>query len=126
MSSRASKLIDFPDDPRKTEFVLSLLEKTREGKVSWLKKGNAYTTTILNGFVINFILGPEMYGLRSRGWQLFTVRDEKSNELISLSPLGPSPSEEGSLVVATDQLFAAVSGLSGNALERAIQSLKKL
>jgi hypothetical protein len=130
--------ISLPDDPRKIEFVRNLMAKTKEGKVAWLKKGNALTTAIPDGITINFVVGTSAFGIAA-GWELFTVRDKAGNELIQvkapdfLSAIakarsvseamrGPSP-----LLEATNQLFAVVSGgISGDELERAIESLKKL
>jgi len=122
-------LLGLPEDPRKTEFVINLLAKTKVGKVSWNKKGNAYTAAIPNGIVVNFVTGPTLFGT-GPSWQLFTVRDREGNELIQVH--APdfvsiiSNTATGALLQATNQLFTAVSGISGDELERAIESLKKL
>ena|ERR1700735_1869708 len=124
-----ASLLGLPDDPRKTEFVLSLLAKTREGKVSWIKKGNAFTAAIPNGVIVNFILGASMFGL-TPSWQLFTVRDKAGNELIQVNSPGfisiVSSTATGPLLEATNQLFTSVSGISGDELQEAIESLRKL
>jgi Na+-transporting NADH:ubiquinone oxidoreductase subunit NqrE len=129
MSTSLAGIFAFPEDPRKTEFVLNLLLKTKEGKVRWMRKGNAYTATIPDGISVNFVLGTSIVDL-ALNWQLFTVRDKADNELIQLSSPGLmsfiSPTATGSLLEATNQLFAAVSGLSGDALGKAIESLKQL
>jgi len=126
---RVGSIIGLPDDPRKTEFVLSLLTKTREGKVSWTRKGDAYTAAIPNGVSVNFVLGLGIFGTES-AWQLFTVRDRTGNELMQVrSPavLSFEPSvATGPLLDATNQLFVAISGISGDELGQAIESLKKL
>jgi hypothetical protein len=128
-TARIGSIIGLPDDPRKTEFVLSLLAKTREGKVSWIRKGNAFTAAVPNGIAVNFVLGAGLFGLEP-GWQLFTVRDNAGNELMQVrSPhvLSFEPGvAAGSLLDATNQLFIAISGISGDALGQAIDSLKKL
>ena len=109
--------------------MLSLLAKTNEGKVSWIKKGSAFTATIPNGVVVNFVLAPGLFGT-PLSWQLFTVRDRFENELIQvnapnfisvLSTTSPSP-----LVEATNRLFAVISGNSSDDLQHAIDALKKL
>lgn len=116
-----------PDDPRKVEFVRSLLEKTNEGKISWTKKGNAFTATIPDGLTVNFILGT---GPSRGSWELFTVWDRTGNEILRATGLDFESMTVNlttdSLQEATNHLFAAVAGLSGNQLERAIESLKKL
>lgn len=119
-----------PDDPRKIEFVRSLLAKTNEGKVTWLKKGNALTATIPDGITINFVVGPGTFGLPA-SWELFTVRDKAGNELIQVKGLDffsiISNKATDPLVQATSELFNGVSGgISGDELQRAIESLKKL
>jgi len=129
MSTTIGALMAFPDDPRKTEFVRSLLAKTKEGKVSWNKKGNAFTAAIPNGIVVNFVVGASLFGTAPT-WQLFTVRDRAGNELLQVN--SPdfisiiSNTATGPLLEATNHLFAAVSGISGDELEQAIESLKKL
>ena len=103
-----------PDDPRQTEFVLGLLAKTNEGRVAWIK-GNAFTATIPNGIVVNFVIAVTLFGT-APSWQLFTVRDKSGNELIQvnspdlISIISTTP--PGPLVGATNQLFAAISATS--------------
>lgn len=122
-------LIGLPDDPREVEFVLSLLAKTREGKISWMKKGNAFTAVIPNGITVNFVLGATLFGM-TPSWQLFTARDRAGNELIQVNSPGlvsiVSSTATGPLLEATNQLFNVVSGTSGDELQQAIESLKKL
>ena len=84
VSANYGSFMPIPDDPRQTEFVLSLLAKTNEGKVSWIKKGSAFTATIPNGVVVNFVLAPGLFGT-PLSWQLFTVRDRFENELIQVN-----------------------------------------
>lgn len=117
-------LVGLPEDPRKTEFVLSLSRKTKEGKVSWARKGNAFTATIPNGIVANFVTGVSIFGT-APSWELFTVRDRTGNELIQVTAV-PMLGPVDPLSQATSQLFAVVSGLSGDELQEAIETLKKL
>jgi hypothetical protein len=121
--------MSLPDDPRKIEFVRSLLAKTKQGKVSWTKKGNAFTAAIPDGVTVNFVMGTVAFGTGS--WELFTVRDRAGNELIQVKGLDffsiITNKMTDPLVEATTALFNAVSGgISGDELERAIDSLKKL
>jgi len=119
--------VALPDDLRKVEFVRSLLEKTKEGKVSWTKKGNAFTTTVPNGVAVNFIMGT---GPSRGSWELFTVRDRTGNEILQVTGLDFESMTvnltRDSLQEATNQLFAVVASISNDELERAIDSLKKL
>jgi hypothetical protein len=119
--------ISLPDDPRKIEFVRNLLAKTREGKVSWVKKGGAFSATIPDGITMNFVVGVSPFGLATT-WDLFTVRDKTGNELIQVRGLDFfSIGKTDPLREATTELFVVVSsGISGDELERAIESLKKL
>jgi hypothetical protein len=131
MSTGLEALIGgFPqEDPRKIEFVRSLLTTTKAGKVSWVKKGNAYTALIPNGVTVNFVLSTALFGMNP-SWELFTVRDRAGNELIDVNSPGLisviSKTAVGPLLEATNQLFAVVSGATGDALDQAIESLKKL
>jgi hypothetical protein len=130
MSSVYDVMIGISDDPRKTQFVLGLLAKTREGKISWAQKGNAFTATIPDGITVNLVFGLSIFG-STRYWQLFTVRDKAGNELIQVKSSDSGIAmltvpESNSLIAATNQLFAAVSEISGDELDRAIDSLKKL
>lgn len=120
--------VSLADDPRKIEFVRSLLAKTREGKVSWVKKGGAFSAAVPDGITINFVLGSSPLGLPTSSWDLFTVRDKTGNELIQVRGVDFfSVGRIDPLRDATSELFAVVSaGVSGDELERAIDSLKKL
>jgi hypothetical protein len=117
------------EDPRQVELVNGLLEKTRQGKISWSKQGTAITATLPNGIAANFVLAPNLYTWAT-SWQLFTVRDIQGNELIRVNSSGISVASAmggGSpLIVATNELFKAVHGFAGDDLDRAIDSLKKL
>jgi hypothetical protein len=130
MSTRANTLLGLPDDPREIELIRSILEKTREGKITWNKQGNALTAVVPSRLQANFVLSPSSI-TGSVSWDLFTVRDKDGNELIRVSNLagfisvlagqGTSP-----LVDAANELFRAVFGAVGDDLDRAINAIKKL
>lgn len=112
--------------------LLEPLEKDKldaAAKVYWIKKGNAFTATIPSGVAINFVLGTGAFGI-APGWDLFTVRDKAGDELIQVKAFDflavISNRASSPLMEATNQLFEVVARISGDELERAIESLKKL
>jgi hypothetical protein len=130
MSTRINSLLGIPDDPREIELTRSLLEKTRQGKIPWIKQGNALTATIPSGVQTNFVLSPVSLLGSSSNWELFTVRDRSGNELVRIG----NPSFAAMLVGqavnpladAANELFKAVYGAVGDDLDRAINAIKKL
>jgi hypothetical protein len=129
MSTRLNNLLGLPDDSREIELTRSLLEKTRQGKIPWIKQGNALTATIPSGFQTNFVLSPPSLLGSSSLWELFTVRDRNGNELVRVSNAALAPVFGGAsspLVSAANELFRAVYGAVGDDLDRAINAIKKL
>ena len=121
------------EDPRKTALVKELTEKTKQGKIRWIAKQNAITTTLPRGLEVNFVTQASLAG--GKYWQLFTLRDERGNELIKTSPstllpflLSPSPVaiEHSSLEQAVDVLFATVNKSASDDLDQAISAIKNL
>jgi hypothetical protein len=118
------------DDPREVELIRSLVEKTRQGKIPWVKQSNALTATIPLGFQVNFVLGPLAF-ITNASWQLLTVRDASGSELVRVSNSGIISITAGgvlksALVEAADELFTVVNGAAGDGLDRAINTIKKL
>jgi hypothetical protein len=132
MSTRLNSLLGLPDDPREVELIQSILEKTRQGKIPWVKQGNAFTATIPNGFQTNFVLSSLSFaGLSPSTWELFTIRDSKGNELVRVGNTGIASILAGSgalspLATAANELFKAVFGAVGDDLDRAINAIKRL
>ena|ERR1700740_973991 len=133
MSTRFNNLAFFgqADDPREVELVKSLIEKTRQGKIPWVKQANALTASIpLSGLQINFVLGPASIIPSYADWQLLTVWDRSGSELVRISNTGVATILAGAaksvLVEAADELFKFVNGAAGDDLDRAINTIKKL
>jgi hypothetical protein len=130
MSTRPNYFFGTSDDPREVELILSLVEKTRQGKIPWVKQSNALTATIPSGFQINFVLTPVTLFAPHSNWQLLTVRDRTGSELVRV-PNAPmvtilAGAARSALVEAADQLFKLVNGAVGDDLDRAINTIKKL
>jgi len=130
MSTRPNTLVFGSDDPREVELVHSLVEKTRQGKVPWVKQANALTATIPLGLQVNFVLSPLSFLTANPSWQLLTVRDASGNELIRINN-GPmivflAGAARSALIQAADELFTLVSSAAGDDLDRAINTIKKL
>ena len=140
MSAHLNAMLGLPEDPRQVELVKGLLAKTQQGKIGWVKQGMAFTASLPNGIVVNFVLAAAIGGMN---WQLFTVRDKKGNELVRVDSWGAfaivagptkvagparvaGPATISPLLAATDELFATVRGATGDVLDRAIESLKNL
>jgi hypothetical protein len=129
MSARLNALAEFPDYPRQIQLVRGLIEKARQGKIGWVKLGTAFTASLPNGIVVNFVLTAAKGGMT---WQLFTVRDKQGNELVRVEPQGYmapvalGPDTINTLVDATSELFAIIRGAASDDLDRAIESLKNL
>jgi len=123
------------EDPRKIALVNLLTEKTKEGKVPWVKKRNAVTSNLQGSLEVNFVMQASLFGARP-SWQLFTVRDARGNELLRVAPAPisifaltnplPVPGEGPSLTQAVDHLFEAVSSFTGDDLDGAISTIKNL
>jgi hypothetical protein len=127
MSANTS-FLGVPDDPREVELVHGLAAKTREGKIQWTREGSAITAKVPNGLQLNFVLTTNIFTSVS-DWQLFTVRDKSSSELVRVA--GPATfalliGGTNSLVLATDQLFKLVIGAVRDDLDNAIDSVKNL
>jgi len=118
------------DDPREIELIHSLVEKTRQGKIPWVKQANAITATIPSGFQINFVLSPLTTLTPYSGWQLLTVRDRGGSELVRVSNANMlyvlAGGTGSALVAAADELFKLVNSAAGDDLDRAINTIKSL
>lgn len=122
------------EDPRKIALVKELTEKTKQGKIRWITKQNAITTTLPRGLEVNFVTQARLAG--GKYWQLFTLRDAGGNELIRTAPppllpflMSPSPplaTEPSSLDQAVDLLFATVTKSASDDLDQAISTIKNL
>jgi hypothetical protein len=117
------------NDPREVLLVQGLLEKTREGKISWVKAADAITARIPNGFQINFVLSPtSIISSHSSTWQLLTVRDRAGSELLRVNNSAinfiTGVAKGAALMQLVNDLFRLVN--SGDDLERAIQTINKL
>jgi hypothetical protein len=130
MSSLINALTGIPDDdPREVELVRNLLDKTREGKIRWIRQGSAFTASVANGLQVHFVLGSVIFGAR-QDWQLFTVRDAQGAELIKFSspPLFAvvTANTTNPLLTAINDLYRAVRDIVGDSLERAIDAVRRL
>jgi hypothetical protein len=130
MSTRTNSIFfGQPDDPREVELIRSLVEKTRQGKIPWVKQANALTATIPSGLQINFVLAPAIVASYA-SWQLLTVRDKSASELIRVNnaPFVTilAGAARSALVEAADELFKLVNSAAGDDLDRAISTIKKL
>lgn len=122
------------EDPRKIALVKELTEKTKQGKIRWVTKQNAITTTLPRGLEVHFVTQASLVG--GKYWQLFTLRDAGGNELIKtsppallpflLSPTSPVATGPSSLDQAVDELFAAVNRSASDDLDQAISTIKNL
>jgi|SRR5882672_8504276 len=131
MSTRNNAFFGLSDDPREVELIQSLVEKTRQGKISWSKQANALTATIPRGFQINFVLAPTSFiSPNLTNWQLLTVRDTSGSELVRVTnaPMISvlAGTAKSALLDAADELFKVVNGATGDDLDRAINAIKKL
>jgi hypothetical protein len=130
MSSPIGRLIGLPDDSREVELINSLVEKTRQGKIPWIKQTGALTARIPSGFEINFVLSMITIFTKHPNWELLTVRDRSGNELVRVNNVSGfaalSGGVKGPLVEAADELFKLVDDASGDDLERAINAIKNL
>ena len=135
MSTKSNLLQAKADDPREIELATSLAEKTKQGKITWVKQRNAITATVPGGLELNFVTQQNLLG--NPFWQLFTVRDARGNELLRANPIGAVlafsksagktlPSDISPLLAAVNELFEAVSKSADDDLEKAIHSVKNL
>lgn len=118
-----------PEDPRDIRLVKSLIEKTKEGKVPWVRSTNAVTAMLPGKLEVNFVAQSGILWGTDAGWQLFTVR-ELQNEILRVNaptPLGVAFQRANpALLEAVGELFAAVNRASDAVIDRAIDSIKKL
>jgi hypothetical protein len=131
MSTRINNIYTQSDDPREVELILNLSLKTRQGKIPWVKQANAITANIPGGFQINFVVSTTLTFIpQSLNWELLTVRDKSGSELVRVNGgnvisviTGGARSE---LIAAADELFKAANGVTGEGLDRAINTIKNL
>ena len=118
------------DDPRKTELIQSVIEKTRQGKIPWVRQASALTAIVPGGFQINFVLAPITILTPFSTWQLLTIRDRMSSELVrvinSAVPSALAGLPKSTLVEAADQLFTLLTRSADDDLDRAINTIKGL
>jgi hypothetical protein len=129
--SALNRILGLPDDPRELELIRGLIDKTKQGRIPWVKKQTmAFTAAIPNGLEMNFVLSRSLLAPSST-WELFTVRDVNGSELLRVT----NPSSIGLLASgatasavsnATNELFRVVYGAVGDDLDRAINTIKKL
>ncbi|HEY6945303.1 MAG TPA: hypothetical protein VI431_09210 [Candidatus Acidoferrum sp.] len=132
--SALSNLLGQQDDPRKIELVRGLIEKTKQGKVTWVKQANALTATLPNGYQVNFVVSPLTLPFlqQNSSWQLLTVRDRSGSELLrvsntsTLAILAGGEASGVPLTAAANELFKAASDTIRDDLDRAIDTIKKL
>jgi len=130
MSTLRNAMLGLIDDPRKTELVRSLIEKTRQGKIPWIKQANAITAA-LPGFQINFVVGiPFPLGPFTMTWELLTIRDKSGSELVRVSNTAGTfvvtSVASSALLQAVNELFALLTAAAGDDLDRAINTIKSL
>jgi hypothetical protein len=119
-----------PEDAREVELIQSLVAKTRQGKIPWVKQANALTVTIPLGLQVNFVLSPTSVFTPNADWQLLTVRDASGSELVRVSNTAMiavlAGAAKSALLQAADELFALVNRAAGDDLDRAINTIKRL
>src|SRR5260370_38386845 len=112
------------DDPREVELIHSLVEKTRQGKIPWVKQANALTATIPLGFQVNFVLAPLSFITANPSWQLLTVLDASRSELVRISnpPMFTvlDGATRSALLQAATELFKLVNATPGEHLDMPI------
>ncbi|HXZ11866.1 MAG TPA: hypothetical protein VEG64_05700 [Candidatus Sulfotelmatobacter sp.] len=118
------------EDPREAELIRSLVEKTRQGKISWTKRSSALTASTSSGIQINFVLGMQFLDY-SAGWQLLTVRNKSGSELVKVNNTMTTFSvlaggKKSAAVEAADELYTLASRTAGDDLDRAIDAIKNL
>ena len=116
-----------PEDSREIELVVSLTDKTKQGKVRWMNALNAMTTSLPGSLEANFVTQVPLAGGLS--WKLFTVRDSRGNELVRVAPpslIAMFGTAQPPLVEAIDELFGAIQKTHDDDLEKAISSIKNL
>jgi hypothetical protein len=123
-------MLGLTDEPRKVALIQSLVEKTRQGKIPWVKQASALTATLPGGYQINFVMSPMMTILtQSSTWQLLTVRDRIGSELVRVSnenTISVAMGAGSALVAAASELFKLVNSGSDDDLDRAINTIKNL
>jgi hypothetical protein len=125
-----SALVGDFDDPRQVQLVKKLNEKTRQGKVPWVRSLNAMTANLSDGLSMNFVLQANVFG-RQPAWELFVIRDSKDNEILRVHSVGVFQSLVGNpnatlLQSAVDELFSSIMALIGDEIEKAIRIIDKI
>jgi len=116
-----------PEDSREIELVVSLAEKTKQGKIRWVKALNAMTANLVGALEVNLVTQSPLAGGLS--WKLLTVRDALGNELVRVNPPSLSAmygTAVPPLIEAVDELFDAIQKNHDDELEKVISSIKNL
>jgi hypothetical protein len=150
MSSRSiigTAILGLGEPDKRIALVNKIKAKTEAGKIQWNKTPNGSNATIPAGLAMNFvesvssIFGPPR-------WVLFTVRDNRGNELVKVEnnsstppvpttlPLQPPPTPiqtllQGALALdplvdAVNQLYNVVRAEAKGEIEKAIDLLDRI
>ncbi len=130
MSANVSTLVGWFEDPRHIQLVQKLTEKTRQGKVPWLRSLNGITADLPDGLSVNFVLQASIFPAQST-WELFVIRDSKGNEILRVHSVGVfqvlvGNSKATRLQEAVAELFSSILTLVGDEVEKAIRIIDKI
>jgi hypothetical protein len=119
------------EDPKQTELVDAIAEKTRQGRLRWNKSTTTYEASLPNGVQLIFALYTSI-PFATKTWSHFTVRQRDGSETIKVQHTPPTPffglenAVKGALEVAAERLFAIVSESAKDEVDKVIDQVKRL
>jgi len=115
------------DSSREMEvrLVRKITEKTRQKKIRWAKVEDGLTAISPGAKLqLSFVKPHWLAAKASHDWSLFTVREAKGRELLTVEHSGmgsPARYSGDPLLTAVDELFEAVLELGEDDIRRAIE-----
>jgi hypothetical protein len=137
MSTRPN-LSDLVMGDNTVALVNKITEKTKQRKIPWNRSLNGLSASVPGGLKLNIVERSPLsiVGPAPARWVLFTVRDEKGNEILKVEnssqvSIGLPSSVEAvlggdSVTRAVDELYRAVRGAAKGEIEKAIDLLDKI
>lgn len=128
MSTQPKHIFPGVRDPKYVDLVKKITEKTQAKKITWNKTQNGMNATVSGKMQIGFVRSPgTMFGPVK--WALFSVRDEKGTEILSvnnsslISPLEPAPEP---LREAIEKLYDAIEEIARVEVEKLIDAVDRI
>ena len=135
MGSQPQPILPGQDDPKYLDLIEKITAKTRANKIRWEMTETGVSANISGKVQLGFV---RSRGWASgRGWALFTIRDEKGNEILRVEnarlggftrpgELRPEVEDNPSLRSAVQRLYSAIEQMGRAEVQKVIELIDKI